>query len=170
MYWLLPLQLQNETSTLDTTLKGNLDTNMIIKPGCKFERNRRIICTNDVYKDKKVWLESRHNIDYEIQKLRSQLDYLKEIRKHLKRTRPSDDLNSTDLNTYNDLSYQSIPISIDTSGELPRPNLFGKKKKKRPHHQDFESKDILIQVVLLFETERNYKVSSLINQQHKVSM
>lgn len=130
--------MANETSALETSLKANLDTNTISNPGCIIEHGK-ITCTTDIYKDKKLWRKSRHKIENEIQTLKNKLETLKEIRRHLKNTRPSDN-NSTDLNSFNDLTFHrnSLPINIDSNGGLTRPLLFGKKKKKKPQ-QDSES-------------------------------
>lgn len=134
-------QLQNATSSLEPSLKANLDTNTITNPGCIIQHGK-ISCTTDIYKDKKLWRRSRHKIENEIQELKYKLENLKEIRRHLKNTRPSEEsINSTDLNTFNELIFHhdSLPINVDNNAELPRPFLFGRKKKKRPQ-QDFESK------------------------------
>lgn len=132
--------MANESTALETSVKMNLDTNTITNPGCIIKHGK-ITCTTDIYKNKKLWRKSRHKIENEIQTLKNKLEKLKEIRRHLKNTRPSDSLNGTDLNTFNDLTFHhnSLPINNDPNGGLVRPMLFGKKKKKRPQ-QDFASK------------------------------
>lgn len=50
--------------------------------GCKLDRDN-VICTNDVISDKLKWETSRTTIKHQIQRLRAQLNELKQIRKYL---------------------------------------------------------------------------------------
>ncbi|CAH0556458.1 unnamed protein product [Brassicogethes aeneus] len=69
----------------------NLETNSIgvNTPKCVIRKNV-VNCSNVIYHNKKTWRQSRLHIDTEIQQLKQKLETLKYIRKHLKRTKPSD--------------------------------------------------------------------------------
>jgi len=56
--------------------------------GCKLDRDN-VICSNDVISDKRKWETSRTTIKHQIQRLRAQLNELKQIRKYLRVRRPS---------------------------------------------------------------------------------
>lgn len=139
--------MENETVPVDLSLRTNLDTNTISSPGC-FVQKGKINCSTDIYKDKKTWRRSRNRIENEIQELKHKLETLKEIRRHLKNTRPLDEmanLNGTELNAFNELNFEqsSLPIHLANEDSLPRPmfvdngNRLNKKKRKRPT-QEFE--------------------------------
>lgn len=86
------LQSVNLSLRENHTLRTNLDTNTVIEystPGCVVLISGKVNCSNEIYQDRKTWRQSRHYIDNEIQRLRQKLDNLKEIRRHLKYSRPS---------------------------------------------------------------------------------
>jgi len=56
--------------------------------GCKLDRDN-VICSNDVISDKQVWKTSRTTVKQQIQRLRAQLNELKQIRKYLRVRRPN---------------------------------------------------------------------------------
>jgi len=56
--------------------------------GCKMDRDN-VICTNDIISDKVAWESSRTTIKHQIQRLRAQLNELKQIRKYLRVRRPA---------------------------------------------------------------------------------
>jgi len=56
--------------------------------GCKMDRDN-IVCINEVFQNKKVWETSRTTVKHQIQRLRAQLNELKQIRKYLKNSRPA---------------------------------------------------------------------------------
>lgn len=56
--------------------------------GCVVGEKGFINCSTNIYNDRKTWRQSRHQIDNEIYQLKQKLEKLKEIRKHLKHTRP----------------------------------------------------------------------------------
>ncbi|KAG5884439.1 hypothetical protein JTB14_023183 [Gonioctena quinquepunctata] len=137
------LKLQNDSFNSAPSIKTNLDTNSISSPACIIERGK-INCSRVIYKDKKTWLRSRHRIENEIQDLRHKLETLKEIRRHLKNTRPFDGMsimNGSELNTFNDLSFHQHTLSVDESGNpsILRPMPFdtpirnNKRRRKRPN-------------------------------------
>nr|XP_023025346.1 extracellular sulfatase SULF-1 homolog isoform X1 [Leptinotarsa decemlineata] len=144
------LKLENDTDS-STSLRSNLDTNRISNPACSLEQGK-IICSRVIYRDKKIWLRSRHRIENEIQDLKTKLEALKEIRRHLKNSRPQEGvstLNGSELNSFNDLSYHHHPLSIGTvdgrDPSLLRPIPFdnvgrnSKRKRKRPTKVTTES-------------------------------
>lgn len=73
-------------------VRPNLDTNVILDttPLCYRGPNGTINCSTMIYHDRKTWRRSRNQVDNEIQKLREKLIYLKEIKKHLKQSKPKE--------------------------------------------------------------------------------
>ncbi|KAJ8963758.1 hypothetical protein NQ314_005400, partial [Rhamnusium bicolor] len=136
------LRVENETFTDDIDIKTNLETNTIADNtlGCIIEKGK-VNCSTVIYQDKKTWRRSRHRIENEIQELKQKLDTLKEIRRHLKHTRPlnEDNLNGT-LSEFNELNFQHniLPIDVMSNENIPRPMSvdqnpkINKKKRKRP--------------------------------------
>lgn len=114
-------------------MKTNWDFNTISSPGCFITRGK-INCSTVIYKDKKTWRMSRHKIEDEIHTLKQKLETLKEIRRHLKNTRPIDTLNGTELNEFNELYVHHISAtpSIDHILRPMSTDSKFKKKKKRP--------------------------------------
>lgn len=87
------LEAANASLSRTHIAKPNLDTNTISSShvGCVILGVGRINCSTSIYHDKKAWRRTRHSIDSEIQSLKRKLDKLKEIRKHLKHTKPIND-------------------------------------------------------------------------------
>ncbi|KAJ8983355.1 hypothetical protein NQ317_003161 [Molorchus minor] len=105
------LTVENDTLPEDPNLKPNLETNTISHNtlGCIIERGK-VNCSTVIYQDKKTWRRSRHRIENEIQELKQKLDTLKEIRRHLKHSRPldEDNLNGTSLSEFNELNFNPM--------------------------------------------------------------
>ncbi|KAK5646226.1 hypothetical protein RI129_004690 [Pyrocoelia pectoralis] len=86
------LQAVNASWQESHTSRNSLDANMVFQntgPGCVILISGKVNCSNDIYQDRKTWRQSRHYIDNEIQRLRQKLENLKEIRRHLKYSRPT---------------------------------------------------------------------------------
>nr|CAI5824942.1 unnamed protein product [Callosobruchus analis] len=114
----------------NTSNEPTWDSNAISNPGCIITRGK-INCSTVIYKDKKTWRQSRHRIENEIQQLRHKLETLKEIRRHLKNTRPLDEsgeFNGTELSTFDELDFQHNSLPIPHSEE----NKFKKRRKNKP--------------------------------------
>ncbi|XP_008193092.1 extracellular sulfatase SULF-1 homolog isoform X2 [Tribolium castaneum] len=80
-----------DLKSVNTSLmQPNLVTNTISETsaGCIIMSKGRVNCSTSVYQDPKSWRQSRHQIDNEIYQLKQKLEKLKEIRRHLKHTRP----------------------------------------------------------------------------------
>lgn len=58
-------------------------------PPCIVNLNGQVNCSDRIYHDRKIWKQSRHQIDSAIQTLKQKLERLKEIRRHLKHTKPN---------------------------------------------------------------------------------
>lgn len=135
------LRMENNTIISDPSLKVNLNTNSI-GPAC-FIQKGKINCSTVIYKDKKTWRRSRHRVENEIQELKYKLEALKEIRRHLKNTRPPDEIhnkpNGSELTNFNDLTFQrnNLNIGMSNSPGLYRPMSIGnkinnKKRRRKP--------------------------------------
>ncbi|XP_044268144.1 extracellular sulfatase SULF-1 homolog isoform X2 [Tribolium madens] len=95
----------------------NLATNTI-SAGCIIMSKGRVNCSTSVYQDPKSWRQSRHQIDNEIHQLKQKLEKLKEIRRHLKHTRPlmgqdDDERNKT-------VKFESPEINELNLGQEPK--------------------------------------------------
>lgn len=111
--------------------KPNLDTNTISSShvGCVILGAGRINCSTSIYHDRKAWRRTRHSIDSEIQSLKRRLDKLKEIRKHLKHTKPinEDDDDEFDYSRELDFSnYRNATERTTISNSLNvYPDIYG---------------------------------------------
>lgn len=85
------LQATNSSINEEQIVKANIETNAIIDfpPQCVVHANGKINCSDRIYHDRKVWKKSRNQIDSAIQTLKQRLEHLKEIRRHLKHTKPT---------------------------------------------------------------------------------
>lgn len=128
----------------------NLATNIISETsaGCVIMDKGQVNCSTVIYHDRKTWRQSRHQIDNEIYQLKQKLEKLKEIRRHLKHTKPIQDpadevedgyknktgrLESPDLNDLNVRLEQELGMST----EQYHVNVTKtKKKRKRLHDGD----------------------------------
>ncbi|XP_013193151.2 extracellular sulfatase SULF-1 homolog [Amyelois transitella] len=55
---------------------------------CKIEKDGTVNCSQVIYNDLKAWITNRMSIEDQIRQLRTKLEDLKEIKKHLKSTKP----------------------------------------------------------------------------------
>ncbi|KAF5295052.1 hypothetical protein FQR65_LT10605 [Abscondita terminalis] len=121
------LQSVNLSLRDNHTLRTSLDTNAVIEystPGCVVLLSGRVNCSNEIYQDRKTWRQSRHYIDNEIQRLRQKLDNLKEIRRHLKYSRPSISHNDIYINRTMEHGEENLDPSLANHLDLdPLPNF-----------------------------------------------
>uniref|UniRef100_A0A6P7GJH4 Extracellular sulfatase SULF-1 homolog n=1 Tax=Diabrotica virgifera virgifera TaxID=50390 RepID=A0A6P7GJH4_DIAVI len=172
------LRLQNATLANDPSLKVNLDTNSIGTPAC-FVQKGKINCSTVIYKDKKTWRRSRHRVENEIQDLKHKLETLKEIRRHLKNTRPLDDTdkgNGTELNAFNDLTFQKNNLHVEVSNNpgIFRPMPIGtkissKKRRRKPVTLPTEPKPIRTTTETTSTYATSYGTSGYTNDFENVS-
>lgn len=115
------MQTVNATLVREPTVEVNLETNSISDntPKCVIHRNT-VNCPTAIYHDKKTWLQSRHNINLEIQQLKQKLETLKHIRKHLKQKKPADDDNEEQEE---DDDSEEVGISRSSSKNLDLPEF-----------------------------------------------
>ncbi|KAI4464430.1 n-acetylglucosamine-6-sulfatase family member [Holotrichia oblita] len=99
-------QATNTSINEEQIVKANIETNAIIDfpPQCIVHANGKVNCSDKIYHDRKMWKQSRHQIDNAIQTLKQRLERLKEIRRHLKHTKPTLDdkqriMNATENST-----------------------------------------------------------------------
>ncbi|GJQ82813.1 Sulf1 [Trypoxylus dichotomus] len=84
-------QATNSSINEEQIVKANIETNAIIDfpSNCVVHANGKVNCPDQIYHDRKIWKQSRHLIDSAIQTLKGRLEQLKEIRRHLKETKPA---------------------------------------------------------------------------------
>jgi len=75
---------------------------------CRMDNGQHVSCSNEIMTDKRAWKSSRSHIRQQIQRLRAQLNELKQIRKYLRMKRPE----------------------VETRGNITIPNGVRKGKKK----------------------------------------
>lgn len=126
----------------------NLATNTIseMSAGCIIMDKGQVNCSNNIYRDRRTWKQSRHQIDNEIHQLKQKLEKLKEIRRHLKQTKPISSLeeiedvqkNRTGRVEIPEINELSVPLEQETrvSTEQYYNATRNKKKRKRIHEND----------------------------------
>jgi hypothetical protein len=136
--------LKNANASL---IEPNLATNTISEggAGCVIINQGRVNCSTVIYQDRKSWRQSRHMIDNEIYQLKQKLEKLKEIRRHLKHTKPiSGQADEDEDAQWNktlrlespEVNELSVPLEQEygLSTEQYHPNTTKtKRKRKRPH-------------------------------------
>ncbi|RZC31787.1 extracellular sulfatase SULF-1 -like, partial [Asbolus verrucosus] len=141
---LINLKAVNTSLLEDQT---NLATNTISETsaGCVIMDRGRVNCSTVIYHDRKTWRQSRHQIDNEIYQLKQKLEKLKEIRRHLKHTKPIIDEDDSlpknrtgrfdlpELNELNNPSEQELSMSTEHY-HVNATKI--KRKRKRPHEND----------------------------------
>lgn len=113
------LQAVNSSLHDRISFEPSLDTNTISRtaPECIVLANGKVHCPVVIYQDRRTWRRSRHQVENEIQQLKEKLEKLKEIRRHLKHSKPThlmDDIgefNTTDPNDFN-----QVPVNLAPSG------------------------------------------------------
>lgn len=73
---------------------------------CKIERDGTVNCSQVIYKDLKAWHTNRLSLEDQIRQLKTKLEDLKEIKRHLKTTKPA-----TNSNTVETIPIQSTLIN-----------------------------------------------------------
>jgi extracellular sulfatase Sulf len=136
--------LKNANASL---IEPNLATNTISEggAGCVIINQGRVNCSTVIYQDRKSWRQSRHMIDNEIYQLKQKLEKLKEIRRHLKHTKPISGQADEDEDAQRNKTLRlespevnelSVPLEQEygLSTEQYHPNTTKtKRKRKRPH-------------------------------------
>lgn len=75
-------------SILSDARKRAVFNNRTVNLECKVEWNGKVNCSTAVYKDFKTWHANRLSIEDQIRQLKIELEDLKEIKRHLKESRP----------------------------------------------------------------------------------
>lgn len=101
--------VNGNVSLLATSLTGK--TPVDTRHGCRVT-GTSVDCTDDVYHDPHAWKLSKFVIDQQIRRLRHQLIVMKDIRKHLRDSRPESVVNSEDYDSYEDETGVSRDLNI----------------------------------------------------------
>ncbi|KAF4522398.1 hypothetical protein B566_EDAN012981 [Ephemera danica] len=85
--------LEEQTANDSTAFSANEEQEVelpvnVTGSKCRVIGAGRVNCSRAVYRDSRVWRRSKQKIDEEINRLREQLEALKEIRRHLRHKRP----------------------------------------------------------------------------------
>lgn len=119
------------TSIMETP--PNLVTNRIpeTSAGCIIMSRGRINCSTSIYQDPKSWRQSRHQIDNEIYQLKQKLEKLKEIRRHLKHTRPILEITDEEEDQRNKTAKFESPEINELNLHIGQEFVTTKPKRKR---------------------------------------
>lgn len=91
-----------EHDNLSTTRSQKLNAEKIAAK-CFIESSGKVNCSDIIYEDERIWKKSRQQIDMLIKVLKDKINYLKDIKKHLRENKPSPIRNGgSDLNEDND--------------------------------------------------------------------
>ncbi|XP_063547528.1 extracellular sulfatase SULF-1 homolog [Cydia strobilella] len=86
---------------------------------CKIERDGQVNCSQVIYKDLKAWHTNRLSLEDQIRQLKTKLEDLKEIKRHLKTTKPGV---STNIHQTNPIHASSFTDQIPTKSDVPTQN------------------------------------------------
>ncbi|VVC87975.1 unnamed protein product [Leptidea sinapis] len=92
---------------------------------CKVEKNGSVNCSQVIYNDLKAWHNNRLSLEDQIRQLRTKLEDLKEIKRHLKNSKPA----QVEVQTIN----PSYIINHDHSDHIREPNNTDSVRKSRIH-------------------------------------
>ncbi|KAI8430046.1 hypothetical protein MSG28_000479 [Choristoneura fumiferana] len=86
---------------------------------CKIERDGTVNCSQVIYKDLKAWHTNRLSLEDQIRQLKTKLEDLKEIKRHLKTTKPA-----TNSNIVETIPIQSTLTNnqLHNTSEVPTQN------------------------------------------------
>lgn len=98
---------------------------------CKVEKNGRVNCSQVIYNDLKAWHTNRLSLEDQIRQLRTKLEDLKEIKRHLKTTKPIVEIQTTPPTFINNhLFHKNITYDHNASKEHFRKNRIHRLKPK----------------------------------------
>lgn len=101
---------------------------------CKVEKSGRVNCSQVIYNDLKAWHTNRLSLEDQIRELRTKLDDLKEIKRHLKTTKPVIETQTANPTLItNHLFNKSNPHDHNTTREHPRK---GRLHRVKPKHRN----------------------------------
>lgn len=101
---------------------------------CKVEKSGRVNCSQVIYNDLKAWHTNRLSLEDQIRELRTKLEDLKEIKRHLKTTKPVIETQTVNPALIsNHLFNKSTPREHNTTKEHIRK---GRLHKIKPKHRN----------------------------------
>lgn len=111
------LQAVNSSIHNQTPFEPNLDTNFIPQSTaeCTIRPDGTVNCPVAIYHDRKTWRRSRHHVENEIQQLKMKLEKLKEIRRHLKHSKPvhiMDDVESNATDSTDTIGFNQVQVNL----------------------------------------------------------
>lgn len=108
---------------------------------CKIEENGTVNCSQVIYNDLKAWHTNRLSLEDQIRQLKTKLEDLKEIKRHLKTTKPiieTQTLHPVYMN--NHLHNRSMTHDHNSSKEHFRKGRLHRVKPKQRNNTSFEKK------------------------------
>lgn len=110
---------------------------------CKIEKDGQVNCSQVIYNDLKAWHTNRLSLEDQIRQLRTKLEDLKEIKRHLKTTKPLIENNQTQtvhtIHINNHLYNKSI-LHEHSSKEHVRKGRLHRLKPKHRNNTSFDKK------------------------------
>ncbi|XP_048004500.1 extracellular sulfatase SULF-1 homolog isoform X2 [Leguminivora glycinivorella] len=114
---------------------------------CKIERDGQVNCSQVIYNDLKAWHTNRLSLEDQIRQLKTKLEDLKEIKRHLKTTKPAISINAHQTTPIiNTSSFtEQVPIKTDVpthnnSKEFYRKGRLHRIKSKHRNGTHFDKK------------------------------
>lgn len=130
------------TDNLMKSKRRGLFNNRTASLECKVETDGIVNCSKNVYKDLKTWHANRLYIEDEIRQLKTKLEDLKEIRKHLKETRPEGATGDAENGEPN--SPFDIFSSVNSNGKQGE-SSFDATENKEPISQPSSNNNVIIE-------------------------
>lgn len=110
---------------------------------CKIEKDGQVNCSQVIYNDLKAWHTNRLSLEDQIRQLRTKLEDLKEIKRHLKTTKPIIENNQTQIvhtiHINNHILNKSLPHEHSSKEHIRKVRLHRLKPKHR-NNTSFDKK------------------------------
>lgn len=108
---------------------------------CKIDKNGQVNCSQVIYNDLKAWHTNRLSLEDQIRQLRTKLEDLKEIKRHLKTTKPAVEAQTMQpIHLNNHLHNRSLTHEHNSSKEHYRKSRLHRIRSKHRNNTLFDKK------------------------------
>lgn len=107
---------------------------------CKIEKDGRVNCSQIIYNDLKAWQTNRLSLEDQIRQLRTKLEDLKEIKRHLKITKPITEIHTLNTPEISSHIHNKTAIYEHTSKEHLKKTRMHKLKTKQKNNTLIDKK------------------------------
>lgn len=162
---------------------------------CYVRSDGKVNCSNIIYEDEKAWRQSRQQIDAIINLLKTKLNDLKDIKKHLKENRPAgikdDEIENTSSTSHEDYVSKETKEPMTEQNPIRHNDHNGNRKshhiheqhvkvnnnrrggkhnkfnKRRPNEEDEDQEEGPLIDMSLYVTEHTERSSTIVPIRHK---